>query len=61
MFLDLQGRSIPENQVIGYRGTGVMLLRDGVAVKNPFRNSRTSEGRVKGNLKVLRLEQGVYR
>lgn len=61
MFLDLQGSSIPESQVIGYGGTGVVLLRDGVAVKIPFRNSRTSDARVKGNLKVLRLEQGVYR
>lgn len=61
MFLDLQGESIPESQVVGYGGTGVVVLRDGVAIKIPFRKNRTSEARLRGNLKVIRLEQNVYR
>ena len=61
MFLDLQGESIPESQVLGYGGTGVVLLRNGMAIKIPLRNSRSSDASVQGNLKVLRLEQDVYR
>lgn len=61
IFLDIQGESIPDSQILGYGGTGVVLLHDGVGIRISFRNSRSSDARVRGNLKALHVEQDTYR
>lgn len=59
MFLDLQGEYIDEDQILGYGGRGVVFLDEGMALKIPFRNSRTSPSPLEGDLKVLRLERNI--
>lgn len=61
MFLDLEGGKILESELLGYGGTGVVILRDGMAIKMPLRRSRSSEADVREKLKVIRIEQDVYR
>lgn len=61
MFLDLDGNPIPEDQVIGYGGSGVVLLRNGVAVKTPIRYSHSTDADVETYIGSLQREQDVYR
>ncbi|EEP80926.1 predicted protein [Uncinocarpus reesii 1704] len=60
-FLDLEGNRIPGDQILGYGGTGIVLLRDQFAIKMPLRWARDSQADVDERLKVIKHEQDVYR
>ncbi|RDW79240.1 uncharacterized protein DSM5745_06092 [Aspergillus mulundensis] len=59
-FLDIQGKSIAEDQILGSGGSAVVLLQDGVAVKIPLRYRWSSDYDVGANARSLRREQDVY-
>lgn len=61
LFIDLTGDPIPDNKIIGYGGSGVVVRRDGWAVKIPRRHPLTCDEDLQSNIKVLRHEQEVYR
>lgn len=61
MFLDLDGNRIPENLVLGYGGSGLVLLRNGVAVKTPVRYSHSTDADVETYIGTIQREQDVYR
>lgn len=61
LFIDLNGNPIPDNNIIGYGGSGVVVRRDGWAVKIPRRQPRSCEADLQSNIKVLQHEQEVYR
>ncbi|KAL4934871.1 hypothetical protein BDV06DRAFT_146411 [Aspergillus oleicola] len=59
-FLDPSGNPIPEEQLLGYGRSGVVILQDKMAIKLPLRYSYTSDDEVTENTMVLRREQDVY-
>ncbi|KAL4948033.1 kinase-like protein [Aspergillus filifer] len=59
-FLDPSGNPIPEEQLLGYGRSGVVILQDKMAIKLPLRYSYTSDDEVAENTMVLRREQDVY-
>ncbi|GCB20421.1 tyrosine-protein kinase JAK3 [Aspergillus awamori] len=61
LFIDLDGQPIPDREILGYGRSGVVILRDGLAVKTPLRDLWSSEDDVQVNLEVLQREQEVYR
>ncbi|CRG92844.1 hypothetical protein PISL3812_09915 [Talaromyces islandicus] len=61
LFVDLSGTPIPDNEVIGYGGSGVVVRRDNLAIKTPLRHPWSCEEDVQENTKVLQHEQRVYR
>ncbi|PYH42264.1 serine/threonine-protein kinase HT1 [Aspergillus saccharolyticus JOP 1030-1] len=61
LFTDLDGQSIPDSEILGYGRSGVVILRDELAVKTPLRHPWSSEDEVQVNLEVLQREQEVYR
>ncbi|KAF7128791.1 hypothetical protein CNMCM5793_003700 [Aspergillus hiratsukae] len=60
-FLDIQGKPIPQEQVLGSGGSAVVLLQNDVAVKTPLRYLWSSDSDVQVNIESLRREQDVYR
>ncbi|OJD12947.1 serine/threonine protein kinase [Emergomyces pasteurianus Ep9510] len=61
MFLDLDGNRIPEDQVLGYGGSGLVIFHDGMAVKNPVRYSHSTDADVETYIGTIQHEQDVYR
>jgi serine/threonine protein kinase len=59
-FLDVSGRRILEEDLLGYGRSGVVILKDGVAVKLPLRYPYTSDAEVDENIAVIQREQRVY-
>ncbi|OJD19138.1 serine/threonine protein kinase [Emergomyces pasteurianus Ep9510] len=60
-FVDLDGNAIPNNQVLGYGRSGLVVFRDGMAVKMPLRYMSTTDDDVNINIEVIQREQDVYR
>lgn len=60
-FLSIRGDPIPQEQVIGYGSSAVVLLEDGVAVRTLLRCIWSSDYDVDVNIQSLRREQDVYR
>lgn len=60
-FVDLESNPIPDDQVLGYGGSGVVLLRDGLAIKTPLRFNWSIGEEVEANVEALKREQYVYR
>lgn len=60
-FLDPESNPIHGEQLLGYGGTGVIILQDGIAIKMPLRYWSSSDNDVNENIKVLQREQEVYR
>ncbi|KAF9895307.1 hypothetical protein FE257_000211 [Aspergillus nanangensis] len=60
-FLTIQGDPISEDQVLGSGRSGVVIVRDGLAVKTPLRWLWSSDYDVEMNILSLRREQDVYR
>ncbi|BDD61161.1 hypothetical protein MAP00_006232 [Monascus purpureus] len=60
-FLNLRGDPIPQEQVLGYGGSAVVLLQEGIAVKTPLRYLWSSDSDVEVNLDTVRREQDIYR
>lgn len=60
-FLDVRGNPIPQEHVLGYGSTAVVLLQDGDAVKTPLRYLWSSNSDVEVNIQSVRREQDVYR
>ncbi|KAJ0425967.1 kinase-like protein [Aspergillus carlsbadensis] len=60
-FLDLSGDPILEEHLLGYGRSGVVILKDGVAVKLPLRYPYTSDVDVDENITVIKREQEVYK
>uniref|UniRef100_A0A093XY66 Serine/threonine-protein kinase HT1 n=1 Tax=Talaromyces marneffei PM1 TaxID=1077442 RepID=A0A093XY66_TALMA len=61
LFIDLSGNPIPDDDIIGYGGSGVVVRRDGWAIKIPRRHPWSCEADLQSNIKVLQHEQEVYR
>lgn len=61
LFTDLEDNPIPDDLLLGYGRSGVVLLRDGLAVKTPLRFNWSTEEEVDGNVEVIKPEQDVYR
>lgn len=59
-FVDLDGNPIPEDQILGYGRTGLVVLRGETAVKLPIRWRRSSDVDVQLNIKALQHEQDIY-
>ncbi|KAJ0423471.1 hypothetical protein BJY00DRAFT_52944 [Aspergillus carlsbadensis] len=55
-FLDIQGNTIPEEQILGNGGSGLVLLQDNVAVKTPLKYRWGSDYDVEANTHSLRRE-----
>jgi serine/threonine protein kinase len=60
-FLDLDGNTIPDDRILGYGRSGVVLLCDGTAVKMPLRYKSSPDDDVEVNTEVIQREQDVYR
>lgn len=61
-FLDLKDNSVPADHILGYGGTGLVVLKNDTAVKIPLKWVNTStQDDVNSNLEVLLREQQVYR
>lgn len=60
-FLDREGNSMPQNQILGNGNTAVVLLQNGVAVKVPLRYPWHSDTDVDVNIKSIQHEQDIYR
>lgn len=59
-FVDLDGKPIPGEQILGYGRSGLVVLRDGTAVKIPIRYNSSSDDDVQLNIEVIQREQDVY-
>lgn len=60
-FLDLEGRAIPQEQVLGNGASAVVVLQDGLAIKTPLRWMWNPEREGKESAQTIRREQNVYR
>ncbi|KAL5337962.1 serine/threonine-protein kinase HT1 [Aspergillus crustosus] len=61
LFIDLEGNPIPDELILGYGGTGVVIRFNDRAVKLPCRHPFSSPADFQGNICVIRHEQDVYR
>lgn len=61
LFLDLRGDLIPQELVLGYGGSAVVVLQEGLAIKMPLRYRWSSDADVSANVDVIRREQDVCR
>ncbi|RLL96763.1 hypothetical protein CFD26_100860 [Aspergillus turcosus] len=61
LFIDLDGQPIPDSETLGYGRSGVVILRNGLAVKMPLRHPWSSEDDFQVNVEVIQREQEVYR
>ncbi|EAW24606.1 putative protein kinase [Aspergillus fischeri NRRL 181] len=61
LFIDLDGQPIPDSEILGYGRSGVVMLRNGLAVKTPLRHPWSTEDDVQLNVEVIQREQEVYR
>lgn len=60
-FLDPDGCPVSTEQLLGYGGTGVVILRDQVALKIPLRYQDSSAPAVDENSEAIQREQEVYK
>lgn len=61
-FLDLEGNSIRGEQIVGYGGSGIVILNDHqLAVKIPLRYRSSTDDDVDVNIEAIQREQDVYR
>ncbi|KAK2765496.1 hypothetical protein FQN54_008350 [Arachnomyces sp. PD_36] len=61
LFTYLDGEPIPENEILGYGRSGVVVLQHGTAVKIPLKHPWSTESDVEVNTEVIQREQDVYR
>ncbi|KAM5471073.1 hypothetical protein MferCBS49748_002264 [Microsporum ferrugineum] len=59
--LDLDGRSIPQEQILGYGRSGLVIRVEDTALKIPLRYIRSNDDDVEINTEVIQREQEVYR
>lgn len=60
-FLDQDGNPVHGDQLLGYGGSGVVILHHGIAIKMPLRYRSSSDDDVNENIEVIQREQEVYR
>lgn len=60
-FIDLHDNPISALEVLGHGGTGLVILRDGMAEKIPLRYRSSTDDDVESNIQVIQHEQDVYR
>ncbi|OJJ42430.1 hypothetical protein ASPZODRAFT_76868 [Penicilliopsis zonata CBS 506.65] len=61
LFIDLDHQPIRENDTLGYGRSGVVILRDGLAVKIPLRHPWSTDIDFEINMGVIHREQEIYR
>lgn len=60
-FLDAQGDTIPEEQILGSGSRAVVIVQNGIAVKIPLRYPWSTAYDLEANIESIRREQDVYR
>ncbi|EGD90706.2 serine/threonine protein kinase [Trichophyton rubrum D6] len=59
--LDLDGISVPQEQILGYGRSGLVIRVENTALKIPLRYIRSSDDEVEINTEVIQREQEAYR
>ncbi|KAM3467421.1 hypothetical protein NHJ6243_000042 [Beauveria neobassiana] len=60
-FLDAQGNTIPDEQILGSGSSAVVIVQNGVAVKLPLRCPWSTTYDVQASINSIQREQNVYR